>query len=158
MKKLIVNNVLEMENVSDYVLSNISQSNNSTGIIPASGYNSRAVVALYGDLGAGKTTFIQTLAKKLRVKEVITSPTFVVMKKYNLQNQYFKKLIHIDAYRIEEIDEMRVLGFEDLLKEEGVLMCIEWAENISSLLPKNTMHINIKTEEEKRIITITHEK
>ncbi|MFT5849402.1 MAG: tRNA threonylcarbamoyladenosine biosynthesis protein TsaE [Patiriisocius sp.] len=117
----------------------------------------RAVVcALHGDLGAGKTTFTQVLARTLGVTEIVTSPTFVVMKKYPLENQAFEELVHIDAYRIEEIDEMRVLGFESLLEEKETIMCIEWAENIKELLPKDTIHVTFEHAGENRNITITH--
>ena len=114
------------------------------------------VLALHGDLGAGKTTFTQTLARTLGVHETVTSPTFVIMKGYPLQNQPFTTLVHIDAYRIEEIDEMRVLGFETLLQEKSSIMCIEWAENIQELLPSDTLHIHFSLKGEDRSVTITH--
>jgi len=112
------------------------------------------VIALHGDLGAGKTTFTQELANKLGVIETVTSPTFVIMKRYETENIQFNELVHIDAYRIEDIDEMRVLGFEALLQEKDTIICIEWAEKITELLPKSTKHLTITIEGEKRIITL----
>ncbi len=111
-----------------------------------------AVLALHGDLGAGKTTFTQTLAKSLGVTESVTSPTFVIMKGYELLEQNWDTLIHIDAYRIEEIDEMRPLGFDTLLADKGNIMCIEWAENISELLPENTLHLYFMMDGENRTV------
>jgi tRNA threonylcarbamoyladenosine biosynthesis protein TsaE len=147
MEKMLITEVSELEAVAERVLEILTTQNN-IGLA--------CVLALHGDLGAGKTTFTQTLARLLGVEEIVTSPTFVVMKGYELSNQPFGKLIHIDAYRIEEIDEMRVLGFEALLTEKGTIMCIEWAENIKSLLPENTIHIRFELDGEKRIITIEH--
>ena len=115
---------------------------------------SAAVLALHGDLGAGKTTFMQTLARVLGVGEQVTSPTFVVMKKYETDHDTFKALVHIDAYRIEDIDEMRPLRFAEELEKKESIIGIEWAENIESLLPEHTLHINFTIEGDQRIITI----
>lgn len=100
------------------------------------------VLALHGELGTGKTTFVQLLAKELGVTETITSPTFVIMKIYNSSYQAFAQLVHIDAYRVESIDEMLVLGFADLLKKKDTIICIEWAEKIKQLLPEDTVHLH----------------
>lgn len=106
--------------------------------------NGAAILALHGDLGAGKTTLVQMLAKSLGVMEEVTSPTFVIMKSYETKSVHnIDQLVHIDAYRIEESDEMRVLGFEGLLQTPNTLVCIEWAENIKDLLPKNIIEVYI---------------
>ena len=98
MEKMLIADVSELKTVAQKVLE-MAQTQKSEGAV---------VCALHGDLGAGKTTFTQTLARELGVEEIVTSPTFVIMKNYELTNQPFEKLVHIDAYRIEEIDEMRV--------------------------------------------------
>lgn len=116
------------------------------------GAEKATVLALRGDLGAGKTTFMQSLAKELRVNEDVTSPTFVIMKGYELLDQTYENLVHIDAYRIEELDEMRPLGFSQLLAEPKTLVCIEWAENISDLLPADTLHMTIEINGEERSV------
>ncbi len=96
------------------------------------------VIALSGDLGAGKTAFTKQLASVLGVEGEVTSPTFVIMKSYAVPaHAFFKTLVHIDAYRIESGDEMRILRFEELLKDPTNLICIEWPEKIETLLPKN---------------------
>ncbi len=119
---------------------------------------SAAVVALHGELGAGKTTFVQMLAKAIGITEPITSPTFVVMKYYPLESiqNGIEQLVHIDAYRIENDNEMTPLHFDELLKTPGVLMCIEWAEKIKNLLPKNIIDvtINITNQEGGREVII----
>ena len=115
------------------------------------------VLALHGTLGAGKTTFMQHLAKKLGIEGPVTSPTFVVMKKYPASHGDIEHLVHIDAYRIEEVDEMRPLRFDEELGQKGTIIGIEWAEHIEALLPPHTLHLSFTLEGEVRIIS-THAK
>lgn len=98
-------------------------------------------LCLYGNLGAGKTAFSQMVGKLLGVKENMQSPTFVIQKFYETADKSFKKLVHIDAYRIEKPEEMLVLGFAELIKEKNILILIEWPEKIKSILPKKTLDI-----------------
>lgn len=109
------------------------------------------VLALHGQLGAGKTTFVQNLARVLGVEEVVTSPTFVIQKNYQLPNEK-GKLMHIDAYRIEQIDELKVLGFEALLTENNTIICIEWAERVVDILPPTTVNIYFSEKDGVHII------
>lgn len=96
------------------------------------------VIALKGDLGAGKTAFVKALAKQLEITYEITSPTFVIMKSYEISaHSFFKTLIHMDAYRIEDEDEMRVLKFGEILSDQSNLVCVEWPEKIQNLIPEN---------------------
>ncbi len=92
------------------------------------------VVGLSGDLGAGKTTFVQVLAKELGVHETITSPTFVIQKTYPLKQQKFARLVHIDAYRLTNTDELEALGFRALRDDPGNLIVVEWPERVSEIL------------------------
>lgn len=103
------------------------------------------VLALLGDLGAGKTTFVQQLAIRLGITETVNSPTFVVMKQYETDDIKFQKLVHIDAYRIEEASEMGPLRFPEILTDSQSLVCIEWAEKISDLLPEDTLRIELES-------------
>lgn len=117
------------------------------------------VLALSGDLGAGKTTFIQFLAKELHIEEIVTSPTYVIMKRYEVQDdsvEIFKELVHLDVYRIEDQDEMRVLRFKEVFQEKDSVICIEWAEKIKELLPEHTLYMHIEsTNEQSRTITFS---
>lgn len=106
------------------------------------------VIGLYGELGAGKTTFTQGLAQALGVGGIIVSPTFVIEKIYDLPDKNkmggknkFKRLIHIDAYRLEHSDELLHLGFRDIISDSENLILIEWPERVSSIMPE---HICIK--------------
>lgn len=95
------------------------------------------VLALEGDLGAGKTTFAQGLAQGLGIEEPIDSPTFTIIKEYSGKDFPF---YHIDAYRIEVADEQ--LGLEEYLYGEGICL-IEWASHIQEWLPEETIQIEI---------------
>lgn len=116
--------------------------------------DSAYVIALSGDLGAGKTAFVKRLAKLLHVPEEVTSPTFVVMKSYAIpSHSRFKTLTHIDAYRIESEDEMRVLGFEALCADPSRIIAVEWPELIPLSMPTNARPVGITVQGEMRTIT-----
>ncbi|MFQ5662132.1 MAG: tRNA (adenosine(37)-N6)-threonylcarbamoyltransferase complex ATPase subunit type 1 TsaE, partial [Candidatus Paceibacteria bacterium] len=78
--------------------------------------NTALIVALYGDLGSSKTTFVKSVAKAFGLEKTVTSPTFVIEKIYRLENQNFENLIHIDAYRLESASELKSLGWEEISK------------------------------------------
>lgn len=109
-----------------------------------------SVLALYGDLGAGKTTFTQVIGEILGVQEDITSPTFVIMKRYQTTHDLIQSLIHIDAYRLESPDELSVLGLEEWLQEPDALMVIEWADKVESLLPPHTIKLRFTLKGDER--------
>src|SRR3989344_6041888 len=99
------------------------------------------VVALQGELGSGKTYFVQNFGKVLGVKEHITSPTFVLMNIYNIDLRGFKRLIHIDAYRFEKEEELLVLGWEKLIENPDNIIFLEWPERVEGLIPKEAKRI-----------------
>lgn len=101
------------------------------------------IVGLYGDLGAGKTTFMKSVAEVLGIKETIQSPTFVIEKIYELENQIFKHLIHIDAYRLDSSEELLKLGWQEIIANPQNLICIEWPERVQGVMP---LHIMIRFE------------
>ena len=97
------------------------------------------VISLEGDLGAGKTTFMQGLADHAGITESVQSPTFVIMKFYQLSRNAFPKLlIHIDAYRITSKD-LLLFGWKEFLKNKNAIICIEWGDRVKSILPKDAM-------------------
>lgn len=113
-----------------------------------------AVLALSGDLGAGKTAFVKKLAEHLGIAEEVTSPTFVVMKSYTIpEHGVFKTLTHIDAYRIDDTDEMRILGWTDLLQDPTRLIALEWPERIRTIVPEDAHTIAFQLSHETRTIT-----
>lgn len=110
------------------------------------------VVALYGELGGGKTTFIQGLARGLGVKKRVISPTFVFSREYPLQRKTF---YHVDLYRIEEADQAKGLGLKEMFSDPTAIVAIEWAEKIKKRLPKERMDVFFEyLDENKRRIRI----
>jgi tRNA threonylcarbamoyladenosine biosynthesis protein TsaE len=95
------------------------------------------VVGLYGDLGAGKTTFVQAAAKALGVTETLNSPTFLIFKTYQLKAKSYKLLVHVDAYRLKNSTELAQLRFAELLADPYNLIFVEWANKVADLLPPN---------------------
>ena len=110
---------------------------------------------LVGDLGVGKTVFTQGLAKGLEIEEPISSPTFTIVQIYDEGRM---PLYHFDVYRIEDIEEMEEIGYEDCFYGEGVCL-VEWAELIKEILPENRKKMKIEKNLEKgfeyRKITLT---
>lgn len=101
------------------------------------------VVAMDGDLGSGKTALTKLIAEILEIDETITSPTFVIQKSYEINNQNvpWKKLIHIDAYRLNGGEELLKLGFEEELENAKNLILVEWPELVKSALPDKKVEI-----------------
>lgn len=105
--------------------------------------NRATVVGLYGDLGSGKTTFVQDAAKALGARERLVSPTFLIVKSYKLKVKSFKTLVHIDAYRLKHSDELLKLRFEELLRDPGNLIFLEWADRVADVLPRDHIKISL---------------
>lgn len=114
------------------------------------------LVTLSGGLGAGKTTFTQAAARALGVTDAVTSPTFVLAKSYALPAESpFRKLVHIDAYRLEEGRDLASIAFEDQLREPGTLIMLEWPEMVVDGLPSADVAITLDTVSES-IRTISY--
>lgn len=108
------------------------------------------VIGLIGDLGSGKTTFVKGLAKGLKIKEEeVISPSYVLMREYKGK----VPLYHLDLYRLNYLEEVELLGYQDYFYGDGIT-CIEWADKIMPLLPKNYLKIVFKAlNPDKRKIT-----
>ncbi|MDD3685322.1 MAG: tRNA (adenosine(37)-N6)-threonylcarbamoyltransferase complex ATPase subunit type 1 TsaE [Bacteroidales bacterium] len=109
------------------------------------------VFLFYGEMGAGKTTFIKEICKVLGIKSEVTSPTFAILNEYPCEK--FGFVYHFDFYRIDKITEIFDIGFEEYL-ESGALLFIEWPEKLGPLTPENARKIFISIEENAcRLIT-----
>lgn len=111
------------------------------------------IIGLEGELGGGKTTFIQGFAKGLGIKEKILSPTFVIIKRFQLNNltiKQFNNFYHIDCYRIERPKELLILGFKEIISNPKNIVVIEWANKIKKIMPKHTFGIKFELIDEKR--------
>ena len=137
----------------------ISQSEEATRKIAeafVAGIPSESVVALRGDLGAGKTAFSAGILASLGAIGPFPSPTFVIMHRYDLATpsaQGIRRIYHIDAYRINDPDELSRLGFEEWITDPEGLVLIEWPERVESILPENVVTVSLEavSETERRI-------
>lgn len=123
------------------------------------------VFALYGNLGSGKTTFVQGLAKGLGINQKIISPTFIIVRKYDIPKSLIpalpagrlnlKSFYHIDLYRIENESGVDGLGLEEILNDKSNIVAIEWPEKIEKYLPENRVNLYFEyLEDNKRKIEI----
>lgn len=124
------------------------------------GPKSATVIALSGDLGAGKTSFTKSFLKHLGITSRVTSPTFIIMKTFDFPKQSaFKKAYHLDAYRVGPKDLVK-LGLKEILKDPQNLVVIEWAERVKKILPMETFWIKIEHGKHiyQRIFKVKHPK
>lgn len=114
-------------------------------------FQNQRIFAFYGNMGAGKTTFIQAVCKYLGSEDIVTSPTFALINEYKTDAQ--SSIFHFDFYRIKKLEEAFDLGYEDYFYS-GDYCLIEWPEMIEPLLPENIVVVKIEViENEIRIIS-----
>ena len=115
------------------------------------------VIALRGNLGAGKTTFVQGLAGGLGIHSRVSSPTFVLVNEYAGANRV--RLVHVDTYRLGTAVgvEAAAMGLEELIEDEEAVVAVEWAERVADLLPRDHLLIELDygTQEDERTIRMT---
>lgn len=111
------------------------------------------LVTLSGELGAGKTSFTQGIARALGVGESVTSPTFVLEKVYELEGQQYRRLVHIDAYRLEGAAALAPLGFDTLYADPANLIVLEWPERVEDALPAVAARVSFSVVPEGRTIS-----
>jgi tRNA threonylcarbamoyladenosine biosynthesis protein TsaE len=149
MKKIITNNFKQTQKLGkdfakEILLSDIKNNNqiNST------------VLTLRGDLGAGKTTFLQGFAKGLGIKEKILSPTFVILKHFKITkpqtNSKFTDFYHIDCYRLKDSKDVLELDFKKIISDPKNIIAVEWPEKIKNALPKKIISINCDYQKNKK--------
>lgn len=111
----------------------------------------KVVIAFFGGLGMGKTTFTKGLAKGLGVTDEVSSPTFALVHEYRGE----KTLYHFDMYRVETWDDLYQTGFFDYYESGGIL-AVEWSENIENALPENTIRVTFERgkDDNERILTV----
>ena len=116
------------------------------------------VVALHGDLGSGKTTFVQGLAEGLGITKKIISPTFIIMRTYEInlksQKSNLKYFYHVDLYRIEDEKDVEGLGLLEIIKDKESIVVIEWPEKIENILPntKRDLFFTYIDDEKRKIV------
>jgi len=156
---MIVRSPVETQKFASDLLNNLKKGQN--------------VLALVGDLGSGKTTFTQGIARALGISQRVVSPTFVLMREYKIKDQIskiknitafggipseggtnqrskilrnldFNDLYHLDLYRLGNIDEIKELGIEEIWEDPSNLVIIEWAEKVRGILPKNAVWLQFR--------------
>lgn len=110
------------------------------------------IFALKGDLGSGKTTFLQGFGKGLKIKEKILSPSFVIIKKFKIpeKNSNFKYFYHMDCYRLGKAEEILNLEFKKIINDPTNIVAIEWPERIKRILPKNSIWVYFEIERKNK--------
>ncbi len=129
METFLVQNKKQTENLAKMLAKEILKYKNNK--------KQALVFGFVGNLGAGKTTYIQSFTKGLGIRGRLTSPTFVLMKKYG-------NLYHLDCYRIKDHKDVLALDFAEIINEPKNIIAIEWAEKIKKVLPKDTIWIKFK--------------
>ncbi len=114
------------------------------------------IILLSGDLGVGKTAFVKAFAQCLGINEEITSPTFVIQKEYeiNESDRKFKKMIHIDAYRLENRSELEYLAWKEIIANPEYIIFMEWPEQVRGIQTPDAIRItmNILEDQSREII------
>jgi tRNA threonylcarbamoyladenosine biosynthesis protein TsaE len=145
--------------MSRNIITNSDHETEKAGEEFAKTLNPGDVVCLFGDLGAGKTTFTKGVARGLGVEDRIISPTFSLVRQHELgitnQELGISTLYHIDLYRLENEEDIKKIGIDEILADSTGIVLIEWAERMGKLLPKKRIEISLKINSEfKREIII----
>ena len=119
---------------------------------------SGGIIALFGELGSGKTTFTKGLSKALGIKERVISPTFVLVREHRIKNyeSRIRKFYHIDLYRIDKKD-FKNLGLQEILSDKENIVVIEWAEKAEGVLPKGRIEVYFEYKSENERFLTIHE-
>lgn len=155
--------------MKQHLVKNVAETKSLAGKIAAK-LKGGETIGLIGELGAGKTVFVQGLAEGLGIKETVNSPTFVLMKVYSiikseagsrkpdsrLTTSHLRNLIHVDCYRLNDSQELKDIGLEEYLNRKDTVVVIEWADKVKEILPPDAMIINFKEgeNENQRIIEL----
>ena len=135
----------------NFILKDISDIDTAAKIFVEK-FGNKKIFAFYGEMGAGKTTFIKAVCKSMGVTGTITSPTFSLVNEYKTDNGM--TIYHFDFYRIENIEDVYDFGYEDYFYSDK--MCfIEWPELVETLLPEDVVEVKISVDDnEQRLISV----
>ncbi len=113
------------------------------------------ILALYGELGSGKTTFVRGFGRGLGLPHRFLSPTFIIVREYPLETGFFRRFYHVDLFRTETEADLTDFGFTEIFADPGHLVVIEWAERLGLLLPNDRIDVNfMHKNNDKRVISI----
>jgi tRNA threonylcarbamoyladenosine biosynthesis protein TsaE len=138
-KKIVSTNISETTRLAGELIKNTDQH----------------IFFLYGDLGSGKTTFVQGVGEELKLSHHLNSPTFIIMRSYELTGQKWDMLYHVDLYRVDSVHEIEELGILDLMGDPKNLFMIEWPEKLAPFFPPKRVELHFHyLDENKREIKI----
>ena len=138
MNKIIsISKIEELEKVADSIIENFTKNN---------------IIAFFGSMGAGKTTLIKLICKKMGVTETISSPTFSIVNEYHLNSK--RKIFHFDFYRIKSVEEVYDLGYEDYFYSNNFCF-VEWPELVMKIMPSSYFKVQIKLIDNQRIFELS---
>lgn len=117
---------------------------------------SALIFELIGDLGSGKTTFVKGFLKGIGFGGNVKSPTFIIMRRTKIKNDFFENVFHIDAYRLKKIDDFLALNFKEIISNPKNIVLIEWPQNIKNIIKEKTIKVRFiyGKKENERIIKI----
>lgn len=139
-RSVLINEIRNRQNIMEIRIDNLDNIREAARrFVDAMGEST--VIAFYGKMGAGKTTFIKAVCEELGVDDVITSPTFAIVNEYRSADSG-ELIYHFDFYRIKKLDEVYDMGYEDYFYS-GALCLIEWPELIEELLPGDALKVTI---------------
>ena len=136
-------NIIEIKNISEIT-------NSAREFISL--IKDERIIAFYGGMGAGKTTFIKAICDVLGVEDIVCSPTFTIVNEYRSTDM---PIFHFDFYRIERLQEVLDLGFEDYIYSDGLCL-MEWPEKIEDVLPEETLKVELKVNDDDTRSIIIH--
>lgn len=139
-KESITSSPTETKNLAKEIAQDLLKG--QAGILKKKSQKTGFVIGLKGELGSGKTSFVQGFAKGLGIKEKILSPTFVIYKKFKIKNS--KYFYQFDCYRIQKAKDILDLNFKEIISNPENIILVEWADKIKKIMPKNTLWINFK--------------
>ncbi len=130
--KYQINNLDELHTWTSNLMNALEQKSEAT------------IITLQGEVGVGKTTLTQSIGQLLGITESITSPTFVIQKEYTIDNHsWIKKMIHIDAYRLEKKEDLEYLGLKEIIADPNNLILIEWPEMVQGIDIPKPIHLGL---------------
>ncbi len=144
MKKLLSSSSAETKRFGERMAQSILKKSGSAGKIVRKTRQGAAVLALEGELGAGKTTFTQGFAKGLGIRRIPGSPTFIIMRRYPIRGGQFKNFYHVDAYRIKKLDALETLGLKEIFGGPKNIVLVEWPEHIKKILPQRMIRLKFR--------------
>jgi tRNA threonylcarbamoyladenosine biosynthesis protein TsaE len=144
-----------MKNNLDETITNSAEEMKELAKVFAKGLKKPSVIALYGSLGSGKTTFAQGFAQGLGIKKRILSPTFIFIRPYQLKGSNLACFYHVDLYRLNSEKDAEAIGLKEVLTDKKAVVVIEWPEKIAHLLPENTIKLKLEISgENKRKVSV----